>query len=364
MDRAGFDRQRDFSGTRAPTPALAIDVERLGAWMTAHVPGFTGPLETAQFKGGQSNPTFLVTTPGRSYVLRRKPPGMLLPSAHAVDREFRVMSALHKVGFPVADPLALCTDESVIGSMFYVMAHVAGRVVWDPVMPGAERAERAAVFDAMNATLARLHSYDPAALGLGDFGRPDAYVARQIARWTKQYEVSRTDDIAEMDRLARWLPDALPPPQPARLIHGDFRLDNLILAGNGSSILAVIDWELATLGDPLADFTYHLMQWVLPAAPGGGGIATLAGADLAALGIPSLEDYARSYAERTGFDPLPRLDFYFAYNLFRLACILQGIAGRARDGTAASSTAEVMFGQIRPLAETAWAYALKGGAAA
>ena len=362
MAAASFDRQRDFSGTRAPTGAVAIDGARLAAWMERHVGHFAGPLEIAQFKGGQSNPTFLLTTPARAYVLRRKPPGVLLPSAHAVDREFRVMSALAAQGFPVAQPVALCMDERVIGAMFYIMAHVAGRIIWEPTMPQAHNDERGLVFDAMNATLARLHSFAPEALGLGDFGKADNYVLRQISRWTRQYEASRTDDIPQMVKLAAWLPSALPPSRPARLVHGDFRLDNLILDADQPYIRAVIDWELATLGDPLADFTYHLMQWILPPAPSGGGIASLAGVDLARLGIPLLEDYASAYGLRTGFDPLPHLDFYFAYNLFRLACILQGIAGRARDGTAASSTAEVMFEQIRPLAQAGWHYAQKAGA--
>lgn len=362
MAEASFDRQRDFSGTRAPTGAVAVDGAALTAWMERHVDHFSGPLEIAQFKGGQSNPTFLLTTPARTYVLRRKPPGALLASAHAVDREFRVMSALDRQGFPVAKPLALCLDDGIIGTMFYVMAHVVGRIVWEPTMPGAGNDERGRVFDAMNATLARLHSFEPEALGLGDFGKADNYVLRQISRWARQYEASRTDDIPQMDKLAGWLPTALPPPRPARLVHGDFRLDNLILDADQPLIRAVIDWELATLGDPLADFTYHLMQWILPAAPGGGGIASLAGVDLERLGIPLLEAYANAYGLRTGFDPLPHLDFYFAYNLFRLACILQGIAGRARDGTAASSTADVMFGQIRPLAEAGWRYAQKAGA--
>lgn len=362
MSSADFDRQRDFTGTRAPSAAVAFNEKHLTAWMEKQIASFQGPLIIEQFKGGQSNPTFLLRTPHHLYVLRRKPPGNLLPSAHAVDREFRVMAALYQAGYPVAAPLALCLDETVIGSIFYVMAHVAGRVLWDPAMPGSNIDERQAVFSAMNTTLASLHCFEPAGLNLSDFGRAEAYVARQIARWSKQYVASRTSDIPEMDRLAAWLPTALPPEPPARLVHGDFRLDNLILDVDQPKILAVIDWELATLGDPLADFTYHLMQWILPPAPSGGGIASLKGIDLSALGIPHLEEYARDYAAKTGFDPLPYLDFYFAYNLFRLACILQGIAGRARDGTATSASAQTMFGQIRPLAEAGWHYAQRAGA--
>ena len=362
MAGESFDRQGNFSGTRKPEGAAAFDSDHLARWMGQRIAHFSGPLLVEQFKGGQSNPTFLLKTPERSYVLRRKPPGQLLPSAHAVDREFRVMRALNAQNFPVAEPLALCEDSAVIGSMFYVMAHVEGRVIWDPAMPDGTISERQAIFSAMNATLARLHSFAPQALDLSDFGRPQAYVSRQIARWSTQYAASRTDTIPQMDQLAAWLPHVLPPEPPARLVHGDFRLDNLILDQHAPQIKAVIDWELATLGDPLADFTYHLMQWVLPPHPEGGGIASLVGRDLAALGIPDMEDYARAYGNKTGLEPLKHLEFYFAYNLFRLACILQGIAGRARDGTAANSNAAAMFGQIRPIAEEGWRWAKRAGA--
>ncbi|MGA7485320.1 MAG: phosphotransferase family protein, partial [Xanthobacteraceae bacterium] len=255
-----IDRQAAFSGTKEVASALAFDVARLEAFLAARLPDFKGPLRAHQFKGGQSNPTYLLETPARRYVLRRKPPGRLLPSAHAVDREFRVISALHAQGFPVAAPLLYCDDAAVAGTPFYLMAHVAGRVIWEPHMPDAAPAERAAVYDTMNATLARLHSFEPAALSLADFGRGDNYVARQVERWSKQYRASQSEEISEMERLIAWLPAHLPPPAPVRLVHGDYRLDNIILSRSGPTILAVLDWELSTLGDPLADLAYHLMQ--------------------------------------------------------------------------------------------------------
>ena len=282
-----IDRQATFSGTKDVAGALAFDAARLEAYLAARLPDFAGPLRVRQFKGGQSNPTYLLETPARRYVLRRKPPGKLLPSAHAVDREFRVISALHAQGFPVAAPVLYCADEGVVGTPFYVMGYVEGRVVWEPHMPDAPPAERAAVYDAMNATLARLHAFDPAALGLADFGRGENYVARQVERWSKQYRASQTERIDEMEHLIAWLPAHLPPPAPVRLVHGDYRLDNIILAPSAPTVLAVLDWELSTLGDPLADFAYHLMQWDMPPSESGAGVGTLLGHDLAALGIPA-----------------------------------------------------------------------------
>jgi aminoglycoside phosphotransferase (APT) family kinase protein len=359
---ATIDRQATFSGTREAEGRLAIDGERLAAWLAPRVPGFAGPLTARQFKGGQSNPTYLIGTPGASYVLRRKPPGPLLASAHAIDREYRVISALAGKGFPVPRPLAWCEDESVIGSAFYLMSHVAGRVFWEPAMPGSTATERAGVYDAMNATLARLHLFDPAELGLSDFGRPEGYVARQIARWSKQYRASETDVIPEMDRLIAWLPDHVPESGRVALVHGDYRLDNLIVAPDRPQVLAVLDWELATLGDPVADAVYHFMTWVMPPPRAGGGVGTLIGHDLAALGIPALEDYAAAYARRVGLSEIPHFDLYMAYNLFRLAAILQGIAGRVRDGTAASEKAAAMGEEVRPLAAAALAFASRAGA--
>jgi len=357
-----LDRQTAFSGTKDVTSAFAFDVERLDAWLSAKLPGFAGPLAVRQFKGGQSNPTYLLETPSRRYVLRRKPPGALLPSAHAVDREFRVIGALHAQGFPVARPLLYCDDAAVIGTPFYLMDYVDGRIFWEPHMPQASAAERTAVYDAVNATLARLHAFDPAAIGLSDFGRGESYVARQAERWTKQYRASETEAIDEMERLIAWLPKNLPPPAPGRLVHGDFRLDNVVVAPSQPRILAVLDWELSTLGDPLADFAYHLMSWDMPPSPSGVGFGTLQGRDLAALGIPSREAYVDAYRARTGLDPRAHLAGYLAYNFFRLAAILQGIAGRIRDGTAVSENAAGMAAMVRPLAAKAWHFAREAGA--
>ncbi|HEX5211880.1 MAG TPA: phosphotransferase family protein [Pseudolabrys sp.] len=352
-----LDRQQAFSGTKDAAPALALDASRLEAYLAAHVKSFAGPLTVKQFKGGQSNPTYLLQTPARSYVLRRKPPGKLLPSAHAVDREFRVISALHAQGFPVAAPLAYCADESIAGTAFYVMDFADGRVFWEPQMPGSHPAERAAVYDAMNDTIARLHTFDPAQVGLGDFGRGENYVARQVERWSKQYRASETEKIDAMERLIEWLPGHIPPSGPARLVHGDYRLDNLIVAKNSSSIAAVLDWELSTLGDPLADFSYHLMAWHMPHSESAAGTATLVGHDLTALGIPPMSDYVDAYVRRTGLDPRPALPVYLAYNFFRIAAILQGIIGRVRDGTATSEFAPAKAEMIRPLADMAWEFA-------
>ena len=322
-----------------------------------HIAGFAGPLTVKQFKGGQSNPTYLLGTPARHYVLRRKPPGKLLPSAHAVDREYRVIRGLHAEGFPVAEALAYCPDESVAGTPFYVMGFVDGRVFWEPQMPDSNPAERAAVYDSMNATVARLHSLDPARIGLGDFGKGENYVARQVERWSKQYRASETEQIDAMERLIDWLPKHIPAGGPARLVHGDYRLDNLIVARDRPEIVAVLDWELSTLGDPLADFSYHLMTWHMPHSESAAGTATLVGHDLRALGIPSMSDYVDAYVARTGLDPRPALPVYLAYNFFRIAAILQGIIGRVRDGTATSEFAPAKAEMIRPLADKGWEFA-------
>ena len=354
------NRQSTFTGTKEVAERLRFDVGRLESYLRDHVEGFAGPITVQQFKGGQSNPTYLIETPARRYVLRRKPPGKLLPSAHAVDREYRVMSALHAQGFPVPEPILYCADEAVIGTAFFVMSHVDGRVFWEAEMPSSNPAERAAVYDAMNGTLARLHSYDPAAIGLADYGRGENYVARQIERWSKQFRASETEKIDDMERLMEWLPAHLPPPQPPRIVHGDYRLDNMIIAPDSPKILAVLDWELSTLGDPLADFSYHLMQWHMP--PSEAGTGSLVGFDLAALGIPSLDDYVAAYVRRTGLDPRPYLSVYSAYNFFRIAAILQGIVGRVRDGTATSAVAAAKATLVRPLAAKAWEFARAAGA--
>jgi aminoglycoside phosphotransferase (APT) family kinase protein len=352
-----LDRQQAFSGTKDVASAFALNAARLADYLAAHVAGFAGPLTIKQFKGGQSNPTYLLQTPARSYVLRRKPPGKLLPSAHAIDREYRAIRALHEQGFPVAEPLAYCDDDSIVGTAFYLMSFVDGRVFWEPQMPGSNPAERAAVYDAMNATIARLHGFDPGQIGLADFGKAENYVARQVERWSKQYRASETEKIDEMERLIAWLPAHIPPAGPARLVHGDYRLDNMIVARDEPKILAVLDWELSTLGDPLADFTYHLMAWHMPASESAAGTATLVGHDLGGLGIPSMEDYVDDYVARTGLDPRPHLPAYLAYNFFRIAAILQGIIGRVRDGTATSEFAPAKAELIRPMAERAWVFA-------
>ena len=357
---AEFDRQTAFSGTRNVAEGLRFDAERLEAYLRDHIAGFAGPIAVSQFKGGQSNPTYLVETPLRRYALRRKPPGKLLPSAHAVDREYRVISALFRQGFPVAEPLGFCADEDVIGTAFFVMAYVEGRVFWEPHMPASNATERAQIYDVMNATLARLHSFDPTKIGLGDYGRGENYVARQVERWSKQYRASQTVRIEDMERLIGWLPAHLPPSESPRLVHGDYRLDNMIIASDAPKISAVLDWELSTLGDPLADFSYHLMAWHMPHSQAGTG--SLLGFDLAALGIPTLADYVDAYRARTGLDPRPYLPVYFAYNFFRLAAIIQGIAGRVRDGTATSAYAAAKAELVRPLAAKGWEFARQAGA--
>lgn len=353
-----MDAQSAFAGTREVDERYRLDEAALDVWLAANVEGYAGPLSIRQFKGGQSNPTYELTTPGRTYVLRRKPPGVLLASAHAVDREFTVISALHAQGFPVARPYALCTDEAVIGSIFYVMDKVEGRVFWDLKLPGLQPAERRAIYEAQTDTLAALHAFDPAAIGLSDYGKPGNYFARQVGRWTKQYRASEIAPIPAMDRLIAFLPDSLPPEGPTRIVHGDFRLDNMILAPDAARVRAVLDWELSTLGDPLADFSYLLIGWAIPASLRNG----LAGADLKELGIPSVEETVERYSEKTGTAAPQNLDWLFAYNLFRLAAICQGIAGRVRDGTAASAHAKTMAAQVGPLSDAAWSFARKAGA--
>ncbi len=347
-----------FEGTKPVEERHRFDEAALAAWMEANVEGYVGPLAVSQFKGGQSNPTYRLDTPGRAYVLRRKPMGVLLPSAHAVDREFKVISALSAQGFPVAKTYGLCEDTGVIGSMFYVMSLVEGRVYWNGMLPDHTPAERSAIYASEIGTLARLHNYDPEAIGLGDYGKPGNYFARQIDRWSKQYRASETETIDEANRLMDWLPGSVPEQERVSIVHGDFRIDNLMFHADRPEVAAVLDWELSTLGDPLADFTYFLMHWVMPPD----GRSGLLGVDVKALGIPTIEEATELYCQATGRAGLPNLDWYFAYNLFRLTGIVQGIAGRVRDGTAASAQAVEMASKNRMLAEAAWSFAKRAGA--
>ncbi len=341
---------------------VRFDEQKLDSWLRGALgSAYRGPLRVRQFDGGQSNPTYLLETPARKYVLRRKPPGVLLKSAHAVDREFRVISALAEQGFPVPRPLVLCEDESVIGTSFYVMQHVEGRIFWDCAMPDLAPAERAAVFDQVNATLANLHRLDPAALGLLDFGRPGNYFGRQIRRWSQQYELAKTEDIPEMDKLMAWLPRAVPADgDTARLIHGDYSFHNVLIHPSEPRVIAVIDWELSTLGHPLGDLTYHMMEWYRPAGVDLRG--TLQGRDLRALGIPSFEEYAARYCSHAGIPPIANWGFYRAYNLFRVAAIIQGVVHRLQNGNAAASNAAELAARVRPLAQAGWLEARAAGA--
>ncbi|MGB7204949.1 MAG: phosphotransferase family protein [Anderseniella sp.] len=361
MTTTPIDRQAEFSGTRDVRATHRFDEKSLASYMGQHIKGFSGPLSVEQFKGGQSNPTYKLTTPSASYVLRRKPPGKLLPSAHAIDREYKVIAALHKQGLPVAGAHLLCTDESIIGTQFYIMEYVDGRVFWEPHMPGLAGPERGAIFAAMNSFMALLHMVDVETAGLSDFGKADGYVARQIKRWSEQYKASETKTIKAMNNLMDWLPDASPNSGQASLVHGDFRLDNCIIHATAPDIRAVLDWELSTLGDPIADFTYHLMQWRMPPSRTGAGVGSLVGHEKLD-GVPALEEYVAWYCEARGLQGIPDLDTYLAYNFFRMAAIFQGIVGRVRDGTAANPRAGEMANLVVPMADVAWDYAKKAGA--
>jgi aminoglycoside phosphotransferase (APT) family kinase protein len=346
-----MDRTQANTGTRDVAERLRFDEAALARWLQGHVGDFRGPLTVSQFKGGQSNPTYRLDTPTRSYVLRRKPPGKLLPGAHAVEREYRVISALGSAGFPVPRIHGLCDDENVIGTPFYVMDLVEGRIIWEAQFPNLSREERAAHFDAMNATIARLHSFDPAELGLADFGKAAGFIERQVARWSEQY-LADTDAgrLPAMDKLVDWLEKNLPPDSgEARIAHGDFRCDNMIFAPAEPAVIAVLDWELSTLGDPAADFTYHLLMYRMPAELFSG----LAGMDLGALGIPSEDEYIAAYCRRTGRTGLPNVDYLVVFCLFRLAAIIHGIKGRLVRGNASSAHAAQMVERLEPLAELA-----------
>ncbi|HYF59305.1 MAG TPA: phosphotransferase family protein [Burkholderiaceae bacterium] len=344
-------------GTKPVAERHRFDVGALEAWMRTHVEDYAGPLSVEQFNGGQSNPTFRLSTPSRAYVMRAKPGPVakLLPSAHAVEREYRVLAALAGTDVPVARVHGLCEDEGVIGRAFYIMDCVDGRVLWDQTLPGVSVAERGAIYDEMNRVIAALHTVDVARVGLTDFGKPGNYFARQIGRWSKQYQLSETEKIEEMDRLIEWLPAHVPEGDETTIVHGDYRLDNMIFARDEPRVLAVLDWELSTLGHPLADFSYHCMSWHIEP----GQFRGIAGVDHAALGIPTEREYMRRYCERTGRGEIEHWDFYLAYNAFRLAGILQGIVKRALDGTAASPQALEQAKRVRPLARLAWSFAQK-----
>ena len=363
MSQSDFDH---FIGTRPVSGAHAFDTGALSAWLAQHLDGFAGPVAVEMFKGGQSNPTYLLKTPGKSYVMRCKPGPVakLLPSAHAVEREFAVMRGLYGTAVPVPQMYVLCEDESVIGRAFYLMEYLQGRVLWDQGLPGMEPSERSAIYDEMNRVIAALHTVPFAERGLAGYGKPGNYFERQIGRWSRQYRASVTQPIAAMDQLMEWLPAHMP--DSARdesrvsIVHGDYRLDNLMFHPTEARVVAVLDWELSTLGHPLADFSYHCMSWNIPH----GLFRGIGGLDLQALGIPSEADYIARYCERTGLATPEALhadwNFYMAYNMFRIAAILQGIAKRVEAGTAASAEARASGEGARPMAELAWSFARRG----
>jgi aminoglycoside phosphotransferase (APT) family kinase protein len=345
----------EFSGTTAVREAHRFDETRLAQWLAAHVAGYSGPLTVEQFKGGQSNPTYKLLTPHKAYVMRRKPPGQLLKGAHAVEREAEVIRALETVDFPVAHVHGLCTDDTVIGTWFYVMDSVEGRVFWDATFPEVSRLDRPRYFDAMNETLARLHCVSYRDIGLAEYGRPGNYFERQIARWSKQYlgDAADAGHDENMNRLFQWLPAHIPEGDETTLVHGDFRVDNLVFHPTEPRVLAVLDWELSTLGHQLADFAYHAMMYRLPP----GIVAGLAGSDLQALNIPSEADYVAAYCRRARRESIQELDFYMAFNMFRLAAICHGIKARLARGTAASAHAKRYAAGVAALAERGWTQA-------
>ena len=340
-------KENENTGTMQVLEKHAIDSAALQEYMQANVSGFDGKISIEEFKGGQSNPTYKVVTPSKSYVLRRKPPGKLLKSAHAVDREYRVITALNQTDVPVPTSSALCEDESIIGTAFYLMEYMDGRVLWDASMNDHSKEESYGVYSSMNSTMASLHSVDPYEIGLETFGKPGNYVGRQVSIWTKQYQDSATEEIEDMNKLIEWLPDNLPSDKPLRIVHGDFSLTNLMIHKEKPDVIAILDWELSTLGDPCADFSYHCMQYRLN--------PLLADENYCKeKGIPTEKEYVSKYIEKSGFDLEKEWELYMAYNLFKSAGILQGILGRVRDGTAANENAEAMRARVRPLAEGAW----------
>ncbi|MBU3738729.1 MAG: phosphotransferase family protein [Rhodoferax sp.] len=353
----------DNTGTRQVPAHHQVDTSMLCDWLESQIPGFRGPISLELFKGGQSNPTYKLSTPTQHYVMRSKPGPVarLLPSAHAIEREFLVMRSLKAAGIPVPNMLVLCEDESVIGRAFYLMEFLDGRVLWDQSLPGMAPASRTAIYDAMNGVIAALHRVNPALHGLAGYGKPGNYFERQIGRWSKQYAASAIHPIPEMDRLIEWLPAHIPPmarnPDMVSVVHGDYRLDNVMFAHDAPQVIAVLDWELSTLGHPLADFSYHCMSWHIEP----GAFRGLAGLDLKSLGIPTEDDYIHLYCDRTGLATPQELqaewNFYLAYNLFRLAAILQGVAKRAQIGIASSAQAERTASGVHALARLAWHFA-------
>ena len=363
-----MEQMDNYVGTKPVAPEHQIDLDKLSVWMGANVPGFEGPLSMEMFKGGQSNPTYKLITPKAQYVMRSKPGPVakLLPSAHAIEREFAVMSGLAGTNVPVPRMYGLCDDESYIGRAFYIMEFKDGRVLWEQTLPGMTNAQRGEIYDQMNLTIANLHKVDYKAQGLGEYGRPGNYFERQISRWSKQYTASITTPIAEMDKLIAWLPEHMPASAKrddlTSIVHGDFRLDNMMFASNENKVIAVLDWELSTLGHPIADFSYHCMSWRTPHELSRG----IGGVDLASLGIPDEQTYIRKYCERTGFFEAEELfkdwDYYIAFNMFRIAAILQGIAKRVEAGTASNENARKSAARARPMAELAWKFAQAAGA--
>jgi aminoglycoside phosphotransferase (APT) family kinase protein len=352
-----MNAEQDFTGTIEPVGQDVLDAARLGAWMDNNVAGFEGPLSIRKFAGGQSNPTYRLDAPSGAYVLRRKPFGPLLPSAHAVDREFAVIAGLHPTGFPVARPYGLCTDDTVIGTWFYIMAMVEGRTIWDGSLPQASAVERAETYYAIVDTLAALHNVDHVAAGLGDFGRPGNYFERQVGRWTKQYRAAETETMADMERTMAFLERTIPAQTRTTIVHGDYRIDNMIFDAGAPRIAAVLDWELSTTGDPLADFSYLMMNWMTP-ADGRAGVLGITGAE---TGIPTIAAMTERYCAATGRDGIPDLNWYFAFGLFRLASIVQGIKKRVIDGTASSAHAAEMAARVPHLAAQAWHFANQAG---
>ena len=347
------ERQHKFSGTKEVQEHLSFDHLKLSAWMDANVADFSGPLTVKEFKGGQSNPTYQLITPTKRYVLRRKPPGVLMPSAHAVDREYRVIAALGKTDFPIPKAYALCEDVEVIGTMFYVMEMVDGRIFWDLSLPDQTKSERTNIYRSKLETLARLQKINPSEIGLDGFGKTENYIARQVHRWSKIYVASETKNIPLMDKLNTWLPDNIPDSQELSVIHGDYRLDNMVCHPTEPKVIAVLDWELSTLGHPLGDFVYHLAPWMLPNMD---GISSLSGLNLPEMGIPTEEEYISMYCELTHRNEIENLEFYKAYTMWRLAAIYQGIVKRVEDGTAASADAYRSTEYVEVFAEEAWKY--------